>query len=590
MISLTSIDYGAMILYLIAVIGIGLFFAKGENDSEQYLLGGRKMPWMAVGISVLMSLLSTYSLVMGPGETFNHGLSMWVLSIISPFLSLLFFKIFIQFYFKLKSFTPFEYLEYRYDAKVRLLISSIYLYTRILYLGMVLFATAKVFEGGAGWPAWVTIVVIGVVGVAYTVMGGMKAVVWTDVVQFLVLLIGLVATVVILCNSIDGGAVGAVKYAFAHGRGLDRFGEASFYKLNPYVRLSFWLLLLSYIMSPLGTVTSDQITIQRLLSTSSYKNAFRSQMTASFLLVPFKLILWFLGLSIFTYYAQNPDPLVTSGDTALFTFISTRLPSPLPGLFMAAMLAASMSTLDSGINSLSTLWLKEFHEKYINKKIAPNVQVFISRWASAAVGALAICTALFLVLSAEWFKQSFVEVATIFWAFEVITLPAFLFAVFSKRASSRFVWMMAFFLWGMKFGLVAWYSITKRFAVTWHEGEPLGVSGAITPLWCYILIGTMILGFICYMVRKSKWIGLFSLFFMGGAISIGLWTIFSNVIDTNNMPKVLSFQWVGFPIYVGFVIFGLIALRFFKSQPVEKYMGLTLETANERVLQTINED
>jgi SSS family transporter len=590
MISLTSVDYGAMIVYLIVVIGIGLFFARGEKNSEEYLLGGRKLPWMAVGISILMSLLSTYSLVMGPGEIFNNGLSMWVLTIVTPVFSIVFFRIFIKFYFKLQSFTPFEYLEYRYDSKVRLLISSIYVYTRILYLGMVLFATAKVFEGGAGWPAWVTIVVIGVIGVVYTVMGGMKAVVWTDVVQFVVLAVGLVAIVFILCRDIEGGLVGAVTYAFENKRGLDRFAESSFYTLNPYMRLSVWLLLLGYIMSPLSVVASDQITIQRLLSTNSYKNAFKAQVTASCLGIPFKFVIWFLGLAIFSYYSQNPDPRVTSGDTALFTFVSTRLPSPLPGLFLAAMLAAAMSTLDSGINSLSTLWLKEFHQKFINKNLSGKKEVTISRWASSVVGILSVGTALFLVGSSEWFKQSFVEVATIFGAFEVITLPAFLFAVFSKRSNSRFIWMMAFFLWGLKFGMITWYSITKRFAVTWHEGMPLGVSGPISSFWFYLILGVMALGIIAYMTRKKKWLGLFSLFFMGGTISIGLWTICSNVINTNNMPKVLSFQWVGFPVIVGFVVFGIIALRFFKIQSVEKYMGLTLKTVNEPVLQTINED
>ena len=165
MLSLNWIDYGAMLMYLVAVIGIGLFFSRGEKNSEQYLLGGRNLPWMAVGISIVMSLLSTYSLVMGPGEVFNNGLSMWVLAFLSPLFSIIAFKIFIKFYFKLKSFTPFEYLEYRYDSKIRVLIAAIYAYTKILYLGMVLFATAKVFEGGAGWPAWLTIVLVGVIGV-----------------------------------------------------------------------------------------------------------------------------------------------------------------------------------------------------------------------------------------------------------------------------------------------------------------------------------------------------------------------------------------------------------------------------------------
>jgi SSS family transporter len=582
MISLEFSDYGAMIIYLVAVILIGLWFSRGEKNSEDYLLGGRKLPWMAVGISIVMSLLSTYSLVMIPGEVYKHGLSMWILSLLSPIFAVLAFVIFVRFYFKLNSFTPFEYLEYRFDGKVRMLIASIYAYTRILYLGMVLFATSKVFEGGAGWPAWLTIVTVGVIGVIYTVMGGMKAVVWTDVMQFFVLIIGVVAAVVVLCNNIDGGFFGAITYAFDNGRGLDRFGESSFYKVNPYVRLSFWLLLLGYIMGPLGTAASDQITIQRLLSTSSYKNAFKAQITASCLIIPFSLIIWFIGLAIYTYYSQTPDPRVTSGETAFFIFISTRLPSPLPGLFLAAMLAAAMSTLDSGINSLSAVWLKEFHQKIINPNPSGLTQVKISRISSAGVGIFSVLMALMLVFSAQWFEQTFVEVATIFGAIAVITFPAFMFAVFSKRASSQFIWLLAFFLWGMKSGMIVWYAVSKRCGVVWKEGEPLGFGGAISPLWILAPLALGVLILIIGEVSKKRWLVYPAMMPIGVTGAIGIWVVASNYLISET-PQVLSFQWVGFPITISFLLFGLIGLRFCPVQPLKKYKGLTWATINEEI-------
>jgi SSS family transporter len=582
MISLAFSDYGAMITYLVVVVLIGLWFSRGEKDSEEYLLGGRKLPWMAVGISIVMSLLSTYSLVMGPGEVFNHGLSMWILALLTPIFAVFAFMIFVRFYFKLNSFTPFEYLEYRFDAKVRMLIASIYAYTRIFYLGMVLFATSKVFEGGAGWPAWLTIITVGVIGVIYTVMGGMKAVVWTDVMQFFVLVAGVVAAVVVLCNNIDGGFFGAISYAFANGRGLDRFSETSFYTMSPYVRLSFWLLLLGYVMGPLGTASADQITIQRLLSTSSYKNAFKAQVTSSCLIIPFQLIIWFIGLAIFTYYAQNPDSRVTTGDTAFFLFISTRLPSPLPGLFLAAMLAAAMSTLDSGINSLSAIWLKEFHQKLINPNLDGLAQVRISRISSAWVGIFSIAMALLLTISSKWFEQTFVEVATIFGALAVITLPAFLFAVFSKRVNSTFIWLMAFFLWGMKMGMITWYAVSKRCDVVWEKGEPLGFGGPISPLWILVplLLGLIILAI--GEVAKKRWMLFPAMMPIGMTGAIGLWVLASNYLISET-PQVLSFQWVGFPITVSFILFGIIGLRYCPVQPLKKYKGLTWATLNEDV-------
>jgi SSS family transporter len=587
-INLTGLDYSAMVLYLLAVVVMGFYFSKDEKNSEDFLLGGRKIPFIAVGISCMMSMLSTYSLVMVPGEIFNNGLSMWVMNLAVPILQIPAFLIFIRFYFKLNSFTPFEYLEYRYDKHVRLLVAVLYTYSRAIYLAMVLFATSKVFEGGAGWPAWLTILVVGTIGVLYTVMGGMKAVVWTDVLQFLVLVGGLIVAVTVLCFKIDGGFWGAITYSFSNGHGVDRFAEPQFYLCNPYVRLSFWLILIGRFITPRTQAASDQITIQRLLSTSSYKNAFKAQLTSTCLNIPFTLVLWFLGFAIFTYYSQNPDPRVTSGDTAFFTFVATKLPAPVPGLIMAAMLAAVMSTLDSGINSLSAIWLKEYHEKYINKKMSDREQVRVSRISTTLFGVFAIGIGLVVACSSEWLGQSVVEAATIFHVFEVIVFPAFLFAVLSKRATSTLVWILAALLWGMKFGMLTWYTLSKRAGRVWSQTLELGFGGPINIYWIIIpLILSAGMFLIWLHVKKSTGskklflLGL-SIFPFGYSLATTLWYIFSNTTLAEK-PLELSFQWVGFPVTIALFLIGFLGLRVSKIQPEEKYCGLTLGTMNEEI-------
>jgi SSS family transporter len=580
-IKLTFWDYGAMLLYLVAVVLIGLWFSRNEKNSEDYLLGGRQLPWAAVGISCLMSLLSTYSLVMVPGEIFNHGLSLWVFGLLAPFLTILAFTVFVRFYFKLNSFTPFEYLEYRYDKRIRLLIAVLYTYARLVYLAMVLFATSKVFEGGAGWPAWITITVVGIIGILYTVMGGMKAVVWTDVMQFFVLVGGVGLAVIVLCYKIDGGFLGSITYAFEHGRGLNRFTEPDFYLCNPYVRLSFWLILLERIVGPFSMTASDQITIQRLLSTSSYKNAFKAQVTASFLSLPFTLILWFIGLAIFTFYSLHPESGVTRGDTAFFTFVATQLPPPIPGMILAAMLAAVMSTLDSGINSMAAIWLKEFHQKYLEPNMTDTRQVKVSRWATAIVGIIAVSIGLLISCSSEWLGQTVVEAATIFYAFDAIVFPAFLYAVLSKRANSTLIWITAAILWGLKCGTLTWYTVTKKIAQVWKPGEPMGLGGPISLWWIAIPLALCAALGILWLIKRKQagnnsviYLGL-SLFPAGYAIATGLWFIASHYLVTDK-PLTLSFQWVGFPVIIAYLLIGLIGLRLSKVQPANKYKGLIL--------------
>ena len=592
-IHLTGLDYGAMVVYLIAVVIMGFYFSKSEKTSADFLLGGRQIPFLAVGISCMMSMLSTYSLVMVPGEIFNNGLSMWVLNLSIPILQIPAFLIFIRFYFKLNSFTPFEYLEYRYDKHVRLLVAVLYSYSRAIYLAMVLFATSKVFEGGAGWPAWVTILVVGTIGILYTAMGGMKAVVWTDVLQFVVLVGGLIIAIVVLCYKIDGGFFGAITYTFSNGHGVDRFAEPNFYLCNPYVRLSFWLILIGKIMSPLTQASSDQIMIQRLLSTSSYKNAFKAQLTSTCLNIPFTLVLWFLGFAIFTYYGQNPDPRVTAGDTAFFMFVSTKLPPPVPGLIMAAMLAAVMSTLDSGINSLSAIWLKEYHEKYINRNMSDREQVKISRISTVLFGVAAVGIGLIVACSSDWLGQSVVEAATIFHVFEVIVFPAFLFAVLSKRANSTLIWILAALLWGMKFGMLTWYTLSKRAGQVWKDTFELGFGGPINIYWVVIpfIVSFILLMVWHYVKKRSGKKRLFlmgtSIFPLGYGVATTIWYIFSNTTLADK-PLELSFQWVGFPVTIALFLVGFLGLKMSKVQAKEKYYGLTLGTMKEDCIKQEN--
>lgn len=575
-------NYAVMIGYLVGVVLIGLWFSRKERSSEEYLLGGRRLPWLAVGISCLMSGLSTYSLVMVPGEIYNNGISLYMLGFLGPPLLILFFFIFMRFYFRLGSFTPFEYLQRRYDSRVRFLIAMIFLWLRLIYLGMVLFTSAKVFEGAAGWPAWFTILLVGIIGIVYTVLGGMKAVVWTDVMQFVVMFIGLGTVVYICCERIDGGAMGILRYAFDHGRGPVKFVEPSFYRFSPYTRLCFWLMLLGLIQNEIFTTCADQIYIQRLLSTSNYRNGLKAAITSSIFTIPSLLMLYFIGFAIFSFYSQNPDPRVTSGDTAFFTFIGTQLPPPLPGLILSAMLAAAMSTLDSGMNSLSAIWVKEFYQLHIKKDVTETEQVTISRIATVFFGAFSIGLGILIAMTSDTLGQTVVEAATAFWAFGVVILPAYLFAVLSQRAQSKMIWVLALFCWGINFGGNTWYLCTK--SATSSLRGPMPVWITLLPL-CFGLLG-LLTGHILKKRRNKIRTGCIftSLLITGYGVGTGMWYLMSNFSHGGEQNYSLSFQWVGLPGFITFMLIGTIWLIFFgKNQPKDKYMGLTLWTAREEI-------
>ena len=455
-------DYGVMGCYLLGMVALGLWFSRTSKNTESYLLGGRSMVWWVVGISYLVSLLSTISLVMVPGYAYEHGVTMILPWLFAPFMALAAFYLFIRFYFRGRVFTPFKYLESRFDSRVRIVGSGIYLLTRITYLAIVLYSSAKVFEGAGNWPLVWTILIVGSVGITYTVMGGIRAVIWTDLIQFLILAGGLAVIAFTAISMVPGGVIGTIEYAFEHGRGMPELSQASFYGLNPFVKLTLWIMLIAMFGELLFYNSSDQIAIQRLLSTSSYKQAKRSLWTWIALILPTVAMLWFVGLVMFSFYSHQPlEQRPVKGDLALFKFISTELASPLPGLILAAMLAAVMSTLDSGMNSLATVLTKDFYLRLFRKDASESRQVRFSRWMTLAVGLFAIGVALIISGVSESMKESIMEVAKVWMSFMLVLPAIFLLGVTSRRVTANHALIAGLVGVVVTSGMVAWYLFTK---------------------------------------------------------------------------------------------------------------------------------
>ncbi len=588
------LDYLIIAAYFIAVIGIGVYCSRGEKNSENYLLGGRRMPFVAVGLACMMSLLSSVSLVMVPGEIFNHGLTLFAISgLIGLPLGIPCYLMFTKFYFRLGSFTPYEYLEYRYDPTVRAVVAISAFYSRTMYLAMVLYTTAKIFEAAYAWPSWFSVLLVGVVGIVYTVKGGAKAVVWTDVLQFFVLFGSFAAVIAALCSRIDGGAFAAVSVAFREGHGLPQFAQTDFYSLSAYVRLLFWLMLWNAVVTPLTSACSDQITIQRLLSTSSWQEGFKAQCVATVSALVFTLLLWFVGLAVFTYYRQNPDPALGPGcgDAAFFRFVATNLPSPLPGLFMAGMLAAIMSTLSAGINSMATVWLKEIHQKFINRALPAGDEVRVSKLATLWIGVFAILFGLALELSGKWLTQSVSEVGTIFGLLGAAILPAFLFAVLSNRANAKLIWGYTCFAFGEGIAMNCWYALSRSSEQAYRQDPAAGFgwAGPLEFACVAIPLALGVLPGLPYLRRslrnnwRGKLSGLVSMLCFGVAEAMLIWYLYSqSITDT---PRARSFA---FFLPVSFLGAFLI-LWFCPKQPREKYQGLTLATLGQPILHANSE-
>ena len=438
-VGLGSLDYVVLVAYLALVIGIGLYFSRGAENTEAYLLGGRRIAWWAVGLSYMVSVTSTLSFVSVPGEAYKEGVTLALATLIVPVAAVVTFVIFVRFFFKVLAFTPFTYLERRFDGRVRSVTAAMFSLTRLVYISLVLYSCSKVFEGTAGWNVGWTILLIGVIGIFYTVLGGIRAVVWTDVAQFVIMAGGLLLISIWIIAGVPGGLAGIFEHAVANDHFIRAQGR-NFLSFSPYVRVTLWLIILGVFSESLFFHSSDQISLQRLLSTSGYGQAKRALYTRLCADIPMMLWLWFVGLGIWVFYQHQPMAARPDApDHALLRFIATELPRPVPGLIVAALMAAVMSTLDSGMNSLATVFTKDFFARFRRRKPTEAEQVRFSKWMTVATGVIAILVALAISGISEASETSVLETSWLWMGLNSVIPAAFLLAVFSRRATARHV-------------------------------------------------------------------------------------------------------------------------------------------------------
>jgi SSS family transporter len=473
-------DYGVMAVYLLAVLAIGLWFSRGQKDTESYLLGGRAVPWLLVGISYLMSLLSTVTLVSVPGEAYDHGLALAIGSVITPVFAVLSFSLFVRFYFYSRAFTPFDYLERRFDARIRAIAAGFFWIARVVYIGLILYASANVFFGAAHWDKATSILLVGSIGIACTMLGGQKAVVSSEFLNFLVLMTGITLILTRAVPAVSGGFAGVLQTAAENHRLIPELKESGFYGLDPWRRVTLWTICLNILVEQMFFNSSDQVALQRLLSTSGYAQARRSLYTSAALLVPVLLLLWFIGLAMFAFYRQLPAAhRPAKGDLALFQFIATELPSPMPGLILSAMLAAVMSTLSAATNSLSAVATKDFYHRFFRPEVAEARQVVFSRLMTMFIGAVATALALAISKASESIAATVMETTSAWLCLPWALPPVFLVGMASRRATARIALIQLIVGWSVTAAMLAWYYVSKNSAT---EGISFLVVGLPGPL------------------------------------------------------------------------------------------------------------
>lgn len=426
-----TFDYLLLVLYLAVLTGIGIRYYRRTADSSDFFVGGRKMSWLPVAISIIASDTSAITLLGNPGYSYQSDIRLILYVLGYSAAAWLVIWIFIPFYCRLNMVTAYEYLERRFDVRVRSLTSALFLFIRGSHVAIAMYAPCLILTLVSGVPLGKCILLMGIFTTLYTTMGGIRAVIWNDVIQFSVVMTGVVLAFAVGVTQIDGGFGEMMRIGAEAGK----FNLFDFTP-DPSSSVSFWAMFVGGTTLALSTMGTDQAVLQRFFTAKSEAECKRSLKAFSVIIIPFQMVLLLLGVVLFAYYRQHPENLAQIGshdaDAVLGYFAVQHLPRLVTVLLVGAILAASMGVMSAGINSLSTCTVVDFHKRFWAKNSSDAACITAGRRYTVLWGVLTTVAALY----AGALGQLALAFGKVQGYVGGVMLGIFLLGIFSRRSSA----------------------------------------------------------------------------------------------------------------------------------------------------------
>jgi len=388
-----GLDVLVLFVYIIGVTLFGATFYRKARSTEGFTAAGRNLPGWAVGLSIFGTYLSSISFLALPGKAYTSNWNAFVFSLSLPIAAWVASKWFAPLYRSTNDISAYAYLERRFGYWARAYAMVFYLLTQLARMGTILFLVALALQGLTGWNIQLVIIVAGVLVTFYTMVGGIEAVIWTDVVQAIVLSAGAVVSAIVLIAGIPGGISGITSIA----EPLHKFSFGSFAPdlLTP----TFWVVFVYGIVINLQNFGIDQSYIQRYQTARSLADARQSLWIGALTYVPVSALFLFIGTALYAFYQLNPDLLAQgiSGDRVFPYFIVNQLPAGLTGLLIASLSAAAMSSVDTSINSSATILLTDVYKRIVNPGASEARQMQFLRIVTVVLGVAGTGTALLMI-------------------------------------------------------------------------------------------------------------------------------------------------------------------------------------------------
>ncbi|MEX0646631.1 MAG: sodium:solute symporter [Balneolaceae bacterium] len=475
-----TIDILIFIGYLLGIVVFGVSFYKKERTSEDYSTGSGTLPAWVIGLSIFATFVSSISFLALPGAAFLSNWNSFVFSLSIPVAIFMAIKFFIPLYRRVGSPSAYTFLEERFGPWAKNYVASFWLLTQVMRVAVILYLLALPMYVILGWDMRIIIIVTGISVMIYSIFGGIKAVVWTDAIQAIILISGAAITLGILMFSLPGGPTQYFEVAASHEKfSLGSFGLS-------LTESTFWVVFIYGIFINLQNYGIDQNYIQRYMSARDEKEAISSAFGGGLLYIPVSLLFFMIGTGLFVYYNVYPDLLPAEyheagmSDSVFPWFIVNGLPAGMTGLLIASIFAAGMSTISTSLNSGATVILSDFYKRYTKRQISEKESVNVLYIASAVICILGVMVS-FYIIRVESALDIWWNLAGIF---SGGMLGLFLLGYFSHRVTNVPAAI------GVVIGLLV---------IIWMSLSPVYFTGALenvqNPLHSYltIVIGTLII-------------------------------------------------------------------------------------------------
>ncbi len=419
--NLPFIDLAVIAVYMLAMIGIGMYFSRKNKNSDQFTKASGKIPGWAIGLSIYATFLSSNTFLGVPGKAFGSNWNAFVFSISMPLAAWLASKYFVPFYRNTGEISAYTHLEKRFGPWARTYTVICFLLTQFARMGSIFFGIALSLQALTGFSMQSIMIVMGICIIIYTVLGGIEAVIWTEVAQGIIKTLGALLILFLVVKEIPGGFTTIIDVAKAdHKTSLGSFAPN-------FTESTFWVVLFYGFFINLNNFGMDQNYIQRYHTAQTSKQASKSVWLCVWIYVPASFLFFVIGTALYAFYQTQPaliDPVklqvaaerlgaaVTSpevkelaasltaadyGDKVLPFFMVNNIPTGLVGLIVSALLSAAMSTISSNMNASATVFTVDIYQKYIKPDITDKRKLYLLHVSTIAFGVVGLCTGLAMI-------------------------------------------------------------------------------------------------------------------------------------------------------------------------------------------------